>query len=144
MTEEEKTNQVNITKTILSQIFAFNENLFEELKVRSVSPMTESKHQRGGAIIHLPNNAKIEIRLSWIDLYDVKYYTNVTSDMTIKDNGEINYEASGDCLYQLDGCYFDMLADVIEKAVKETPPKPKKDSNSLDMFKDFNERFSLN
>ena len=78
MTEEEKTNQVNITKTILSQIFAFNENLFEELKVRSVSPMTESKNQRGGAIIHLPNNSKIEIRLTWIDLYDVKYYTNVT------------------------------------------------------------------
>ena len=59
MTEEEKRNQVNITKTILSQIFSFNENLFEELNVRSVSPMTEGKHQRGGAIIHLPNDGKI-------------------------------------------------------------------------------------
>ena len=144
MTEEEKTNQINITKTILRQIFSFNENLFEELKVKGVSPMCEGKHQRGGAIIHLPNNEKVEVRLTWLDLYDVKYYSDVKSDMIVQDGGEINYEASGKCLYQLDGCYFDMLADVIEKAVKENPPTPKKDFNTLDIFKDFNERFSLN
>ena len=102
MTEEEKRNQVNITKTILSQIFAFNENLFEELNVRSVSPMTEGKHQRGGAIIHLPNNAKVEIRLTWVDLYHVKYYTNVESGMVLQENGSLNYEASGNCVYDLD------------------------------------------
>lgn len=153
MTEEEKRNQVNITKTILSQIFSFNENLFEELNVRSVSPMTEGKHQRGGAIIHLPNDAKIEIRLTWVDLYHVKYYTNVESNMVIQDNGKINYEASGNCVYDLDGCYFDMLADVIEKAVTchdedypmilgddDDNKKTKDDSNPLN----FDEPFSLN
>ena len=153
MTEEEKRNQVNITKTIVSQIFSFNENLFEELDVSSVSPMIESKKQRGGAVIHLPNNAKVEVCLTWLDLYHVKYYTNVKSGMVMQDNGQINYEASGNCVYDLDGCYFDMLADVIEKAVtchdKDNPmilgddddnKKTKDDSNPLD----FDEPFSLN
>jgi len=152
MTEEEKRNQVNITKTIVSQIFSFNENLFEELDVSSVSPMIESKKQRGGAVIHLPNNAKVEVCLTWLDLYHVKYYTNVKSGMVMQDNGQINYEASGNCVYDLDGCYFDMLADVIEKAVtchdKDNPMilgddkgnETKDDSNPLD----FDEPFSLN
>ncbi len=152
MTEEEKRNQVNITKTIISQIFSFNENLFEELDVSSVSPMIESKKQRGGAVIHLPNNAKVEVCLTWLDLYHVKYYTNVKSGMVMQDNGQINYEAIGNCVYDLDGCYFDMLADVIEKAVtchdEDNPmilgdnenKKTKDDSNEIN----FDKPFSLN
>lgn len=141
MNEEQRNTQVQITKTIIGQILAHDSNILEKIECKGISPMTESKNQRGGALIHLPNNRKIEIRLTWADLYDVKYYVNVKSNMVVEDNGNLNYEGSGNCVYSLDGCYFDMLANVINTALKDSP---KREFNTLSMFKDLNNKFNLN
>ena len=109
--------QKEIAKTIIGQIYDGNSELLDSLGEIKVSPMTPSKTNRGGAVIHLPQNKKILIELSWIDLYNVSLFTNVESNLEVTKDGNMVYNGIGKCVYNMDNCYFDMLANIIETAL---------------------------
>jgi len=141
--------QLRIADTICKQIHQFNKELLPSIGIRSVSPMTENDERRGGAIIHLNNDIKILVELTWLDLYNLKIFDDVKSVLKEKtDDGTTYYDATGNVKYELDNCYFDMLANVIETAWIDcfnnlsNEPKETKDHLS-NLLNELNIGFSL-
>jgi len=121
---------------IVSQIEDGKPGLYTKIGTRSCSPMIETENRKGGLILHLPNDVKLSIELTWVDLYDVKLFKNVKSQL---EEEEKLYTAQGVLAYELDGCYFDMLGLAIEEAMEElqNPQNPKSNKTLYDVYKNM-------
>ena len=128
---------LHIAKTIINQIRNCDPEILFNIKAKNISPVLSNKERKGGIILHLPNDVKMLIELTWLGLYDIKLFDNVDCKLEKDENDFEYYTGEGRSVYSFDGCYLDMIGVAIETAVSEIKePKDHKRAKAIsDIFK---------